>query len=247
MSDEGGIQAYLEATQELSKQVIRKQLSQLKEISRRMAQVVMAGKRIFVFGTGHSHMMMEEAFYRAGGLAAVMPVFCSALMLHENAHLSSDLERRPGLAPILLTRYEPQEGEMLFIFSNSGVNQLPVEMALFGKEQGLTTVAVCSLKYSQIAPLSPLGKRLDQVADLTIDNGGEPGDALLQIEGLPWRVGSSSTVIGALIWNCLLVESVEWLLSWQVEPPIFASLNMPGAQEHNQALLNKWGAGNPHL
>jgi uncharacterized phosphosugar-binding protein len=247
MSDIRGILAYLEASQELSKQVIEAQKSQLQEIAQRMAQVISADKRIFVFGTGHSHMMVEEAFYRAGGLAAVTPIFWSPLMIHEDAHLSSDLERRSGLAPKLLARIQPQEGEMLFIFSNSGVNQMPVEMALDGKARNLTVVAICSLKYSRVAPLSPLGKRLDQVADLTIDNGGEPGDALVQVEGLPWRVGSSSTIIGALIWNCLLVECVERLVSSGVEPPVFASLNMPGAQTRNQALLNKWRAVNPYL
>lgn len=227
--------------------MIERQQDQLGEIAEQMAQVIAADKRIFVFGTGHSHMMMEEGFYRAGGLAAVTPIFWSALMLHENAHLSSDLERKPGLAPELLGRYRPVDGEMLFIFSNSGVNLLPVEMALLGKSLHLKVVAVCSVNYSQQAPLSPLGKRLDQVADRTIDNGGEPGDAVIQIDGFPWRVGATSTVIGALIWNCLLVECVKRLVSSGVEPPVFASLNMPGASEHNRTLLKKWGATNPHL
>jgi uncharacterized phosphosugar-binding protein len=246
-NDISGIQTFLEASLELSKRVINTQKGQLQEVAEHMAQAIADDKRIFVFGTGHSHMMVEEAFYRAGGLAAVTPIFWSPVMLHENAQLSSDLERRSGLASLLLARYEPQAGEMLFVFSNSGVNQMPVEMVLRGKEQGLTVVAVCSLRYSQIAPLSPLGKRLDQVADFTIDNGGEPGDALVQIEGLPWRLGASSTIIGALIWNCLLVDCVERLTSSGVEPPVFASLNMPGAKEHNQALLNKWRGTNPHL
>lgn len=246
-SNIGGIQAYLEASQELSEQVITTQTGQLQEIAERMARVIAADKRIFVFGTGHSHMLMEEAFYRAGGLAAVTPIFWPALMLHENADLSSYLERQPGLASRLLAGYKPQRGEMLFIFSNSGVNHLPVEMALCGKAQQLTVVAVCSLRYSRVAPISPVGKRLDQVADLTIDNGGEPGDALLQIEGFPWRVGASSTIIGALIWNCLLVECVQRLASFGVEPPVFASLNMAGADEHNRALINKWRVFNPHL
>ena len=138
-------------------------------------------------------------------------------------------------------------GEMMFIYSNSGVNRLPVEMAIKSKERGLFVIGICSLKYASAAPLSSLGVRLDEVADLTIDNGGGPGDALMAIEGIGWRVGSSSTIIGALIWNCLLVECAERLAASGAELPVFASLNMPGAAEHNQALLEKWRAVNPHL
>ena len=52
-------------------------------------------------------MLAEEAFYRAGGLAAVVPIFSSALMLHQNPALSSRLERTEGLAAVLLDHYRP--------------------------------------------------------------------------------------------------------------------------------------------
>ena len=126
-------------------------------------------------------------------------------------------------------------------------NKVVTEMALEAKARGLYVVAILSQAYAQKAPLSAIGKRLDQVADLTIDNGGEPGDALVQIEGSPWRVGPSSTITGALIWNCLLAECVQRLQAQGAEIPVFASLNMPGAAEHNQALLDKWRPLNPHL
>ena len=80
-----------------------------------------------------------------------------------------------------------------------------------------------------------------------IDNGGEPGDALVKIEGTSWRVGPSSTIIGALIWNCLLTECVQRLQASGAPIPVFASLNMPGAKEHNARLMDKWQELNPHL
>ena len=57
---------------------------------------------IYVFGCGHSHIPAEEAFYRAGGLANVAPVFYESLMLHEGAAESSRLEKQPGLAQEVL-------------------------------------------------------------------------------------------------------------------------------------------------
>ncbi|WP_442185466.1 SIS domain-containing protein, partial [Rhizobium leguminosarum] len=50
-------------------------------------------KRVYVFGTGHSHMLAEEVHYRAGGLALTVPVLVGSAMLHEGAVISSVYER----------------------------------------------------------------------------------------------------------------------------------------------------------
>jgi uncharacterized phosphosugar-binding protein len=244
---ENGMEGYFQVITALQKSVIASQGVVMHAAAKQMAATIKGNGRIFIFGTGHSHMMAEEAFYRAGGLASAVPIFSSAVMLHEKPSFGSHLERTGGLAEALLEAYQVQPGEMILIYSNSGVNRLPVEMAIKSKEGGLFVVGVCSMKYAEVAPLSSLGVKLDEVADLTIDNGGEPGDALMVIEGTNWRVGSSSTIIGALIWNCLLSECVDQLAESGAELPVFASLNMPGAAEHNQALLEKWRAVNPHL
>jgi uncharacterized phosphosugar-binding protein len=98
-----------------------------------------------------------------------------------------------------------------------------------------------------VAPLSPIGKRLFEVADFEIDNGGVPGDGIIPLEGTAWNVSPSSTVINALIWNCLLTETVFLLQQRGVEVPLIASLNMKGAAGHNQAVLDKWRKVNPYL
>ena len=173
-----GVDRYFEAIRDLQSHVIDTQRELIIRVATVMADTISRDGRIFVFGTGHSHLLAEEGHYRAGGLAPVVPILSSALMLHEGAILSGQLERTSGLAAPLLERYQPRAGEMIFIFSNSGVNQVPVEMALAAKEHGLIVAAVCALKYARVAPLSPLGKRLCDVADYAIDNGGEPGDSL---------------------------------------------------------------------
>lgn len=246
-----GIDQFLHTIQALQTQVIETQRDVLDQVAGQMLDAVRRNQRIFIFGTGHSHMMAEEAFYRAGGLAAAVPIFMTDLMLHENADLGSRLERTPGIARILLDLYQVQPGEMLFVFSNSGVNHMPVEMALLAKERGLTVVGVCSLAYARVAPLSALGKRLDEAADYVIDNLGIPGDGLVALDGSDWRVGPGSTILGALIWNGLASEVVYRLNALGDIPPadlpVYASFNMRGAAEHNQGLLKKWGAINPHL
>jgi uncharacterized phosphosugar-binding protein len=79
-----GIESYYSSITALEKRVIDTQTPELERIARAMADTIAQDKRIFVFGTGHSHMLIEEAFYRAGGLACVVPIFSSAFMLHEN-------------------------------------------------------------------------------------------------------------------------------------------------------------------
>lgn len=239
-TDFSGITDYLKAIQELQAQVIDSQRTLLCQVAAQMALVIQQNARIFIFGTGHSHMLAEEGFFRAGGLAAVTPIFIPALMLHENPAFSSQLERTPGFAKLILDRYEPRSGEMIFVFSNSGVNQMPVELATEAHLRGLVVVSVCSKEYARVAPLSAIGKRLDEVADFAIDNGGKPGDALVPIPGSTWRTGPSSTIINALIWNGLVVETVLRLQAAGQEIPLIASLNLSGAAEHNEKLLTKW-------
>jgi len=241
------LDAYLQAVRELQSRVIEQQRDVLLEIAGRMAETTRRDQRIFLFGTGHSHLLAEEGFYRAGGLANVVPILTEHLMLHHLPSLGSRLERTPGLADLILQRYAPESGEMLFVFSNSGVNRLPVEMALQARERKLFVVGVSSFAYARQAPLSGLGVRLDESVDLALDNGGMPGDALLALENFSWRVAPSSTIIGSLFWNCLVAETARLLLESGTTPPIFASLNVAGAAEHNQALLEKWRPRNIHL
>jgi len=242
-----GITHYLTAIQDLQRRVIDTQVEDLDQVVTRMLETVRSGKRIFIFGTGHSHMMAEEAFYRAGGLAAAVPIFVTDLMLHENPDLGSRLERTPGIAAILLDQYQCQAGEMLFVYSNSGVNHLPVEIAILARQRGLVVVGICARAYAQVAPLSALGVRLDESVDFIIDNLGVPGDGLVPLDGSDWRVGPSSTILGAFIWNALITEVLTRLQAAGEEVPVYASFNMRGASAHNKALLQKWGSLNPHL
>ena len=238
---------YLRAINELQTRVVEDQRASLIQVAEKMAETTKRNQRIFLFGTGHSHLLAEEGFYRAGGLANVVPILSEHFMLHHLPELGSRLERTPGLAELILDRYIPVAGEMLFVFSNSGVNHLPVEIALRGRELGMFVVSISSLAYARQAPLSDLGMRLDQAVDLALDNGGIPGDALLELPDFPWRVAPSSTVIGALLWNCLISETARLLLASGIEPPIFVSINVQGAVEHNQALLKEWRPRNIHL
>jgi uncharacterized phosphosugar-binding protein len=230
-----GIDAYFRTVADIQQRVLETQRPVMTAVAGRMADVILAGGRVFVFGTGHSHMLAEEGYARAGGLMSVVPIFYTALMLHESIPLSAKVERTPGLAPDLLDRSGIRAGEILFVYSNSGVNHLPVEMALEAKKRGVTTVTVGSISFARVAPLSSIGRRLADVCDFAIDNGGVPGDGAVDVPGNPWKVGPTSTVIGALVWNALVVEASHLIQRARGDAPVTVSFNHPGYADFAKA------------
>ena len=153
-----GIRTYYEQIRQVQAQIVETQMDVLIAVARKMAEVLLAERRIFTFGTGHSHMLAEESYYRAGGIASAVPMFTPMiLMLHESARMSSQVERMPELAIALIDEYEPRAGEMLFVYADSGVNGLPVQLAIEAHQRGVTVVGVCSLKYTALAPVSKVG------------------------------------------------------------------------------------------
>jgi len=205
-----------------------------------------AGDRlIYLFGTGHSHMLAEEGHYRAGGLACIVPVLSATVMLHEGAVAGSRLERTSGLADIVLSRYAIGAGDVLVVFSNSGVNAVPVEAARVGRARGATVIAVTSQDYSRAVANGR--ERLADVADIVIDNRAPPGDALIELVPGGLRAAPISTVIGAAILNALCVEVAARLVAAGGDAPVYVSANMPGSAERNAALVARYRGRNPHL
>lgn len=195
---------------------------------------------VFTFGTGHSHILAEEIFYRAGGLARVCPILEDALMLHKAAARSSRFERAPGLAKLLLDDVDAvKEGGVMFLFSNSGCNTVAIDMAELARERGLSTVCITNMTHSQaMTSRHPEGKKLYQVCDVVIDNGGCLGDAAVDVDGV--QTGATSTVIGAMIMQAIVTRAIQICHERGVSPEVFSSGNVQGGDEANAAYVAKY-------
>ena len=68
-SGHGAGKQYLEAALDRLEWVLRAQHEQIAAAGAAVAKAIAAGGWWFLFGTGHSHMLAEEAFYRAGDSA----------------------------------------------------------------------------------------------------------------------------------------------------------------------------------
>ncbi|WP_092499724.1 SIS domain-containing protein [Faunimonas pinastri] len=239
-----GMKAYLADAAGRVATVVDGQEDAFEAAAAALVRTIRDDRLVYVFGTGHSHMMAEEGHYRAGGLACVVPVLASTVMLHEGAVAGSALERTPGLAAIVLSRYAIGAGDVMFVFSNSGVNAVPVEAAHIGRERGATVIAVTSEIYSRAAANGR--ERLAEVADIVLDNKGPAGDAVVDLGG-GLRTAPISTVVGAAILNGLLAEAAQRLTAAGEDVPVYISANMPGAAERNSELVERFRSRNPHL
>ena len=121
---------------DLLKELEEKEIENINKASIIMFDAMKEEKVVHIFATGHSHMFAEEMFYRAGGLVQINPILEPALMQHEGAVRSTQLERLTGLAKILYSGLDVKEGEPFIIVSNSGINSVPVEMAEIVREKG---------------------------------------------------------------------------------------------------------------
>lgn len=227
--------------------VLRTQRLAIETAGRWVADALAQGGTLWTAGTGHSHLLALEPFYRAGGLAKVAPLLDEALMLHESASASSALEREPGRAAEIAGRYPLRSGDVLLVVSSSGRNAVPIELALLARERGLRTIGLVSRRHAEAAPARHPAGRLGDVVDLALDTCGVVGDAAVTLPGLAQAVGPTSTITGAFVVNAVAVHAAEALLARGITPEVYASANAPGGEAHNAALVGRHRGALPHL
>jgi uncharacterized phosphosugar-binding protein len=237
---------YATRVQTLLGAAVDEELPAVRDAAALVADAWTAEGVFYVFGSGHSHMFGEEAFYRAGGAVRVCPILRPAHMLHEGAVHSTVLERQSGHAEAVLDGYRLDgDRDVMLIVSNSGANPLPLDVARAVKDRGLPLIAITSRRYA--AAIDRPGPRLHDLADVIVDNHCPPGDALVELgPGLP-AAGPSSTVVGMTLLNAIIVEALGIQLRRGQTPEVFMSANMPGAAEHNSESARRMADLVPHL
>ncbi|WP_116104100.1 sugar isomerase domain-containing protein [Amycolatopsis thermalba] len=212
---------------------------------RRAAGLVLAAVRadalVFTGGAGHSLASVAETFYRAGGLACVYPLYHPDLLPLHGAATSTAAERRSGLADEVLAERAPGPDDVVFVFSNSGVNPYPVELA---EAAGAPVVAVTSRASVEAAPRRAHSTLLEQ-ADVVLDTGVRPGDAAFP-EDDPRTVALSS-LLNVYLWNEVLAHVVTTAAQEGVEVPLWRSSNVEGGDAANVALLDHYRPRVPAL
>ncbi len=185
------------------------------------------GHIIHVFGAGHSSLLAQEVFFRAGGLVPVRPVLDAALHFENGVIESTEFERRVESAGELAKNANFEAGDAGIVISNSGRNALPVEMALQMRGAGMKVIALTNLRQSQqTRSFHPSGKRLFEVVDAVLDNHCPIGDAAVRVPGVPCAMGPATTIAGAAILNAVFIQAAAELASAGRPAAVFTSVNV---------------------
>lgn len=231
---------YFKEVSRVLAQVTATQEGAVERAAQAVADALTTDGMIYAFGTGHSHMLAEELFYRAGGLARVYPILDTPLMLHVNASRSSQMERLSGYAHTLLENGPKlKPGDVLFLFSNSGRNAVPLELATEARELGVTTVCITNLNHSsQVTSRHASGKKLYELCDIVIDNCGCVGDAAIAVGDQ--ICGPTSTAVGAAILQAIVCGAVEKVQARGLKPEVFVSGNLDGGEAVCESYIEKY-------
>lgn len=193
------------------------------------------GGLLYVFGSGHSHVIAEEVYVRAGGLIQARIIMPHELTIDLDMDKSTLMERTDGLAEIIFATTKIRRDDVLIIVSNSGRNAVPVQMALGAKRRGIFTIALTNLAHSRsVESRDKSGKKLYECCDLVLDSCGPRGDALITPPGKSCAVAPVSTIAGALVMEAMVCAVVEKMLADGCEPPVYQSANLDGNDDANR-------------
>lgn len=240
-------QEYLKQVEEVLFKVRETQKDKIEEAAGMVADSLAKDGMLYVFGCGHSHMIGEDLFYRAGGTVPICAMLDSDLMLHGGAVKSSHYERMSGLAKPIFDRYCLTQKDVMLIVSTSGINSVPVEMAMCAKEKSIPVLAIVSMAYAKDKSRHMSGKKLHDVADIVLDNGVCHGDASVSIGDSGIKVGPISTISACMIAQSIIVQADENMWNKGVMPPVYVSGNLPDGMEKNQAMIDRYMPRIKHL
>jgi uncharacterized phosphosugar-binding protein len=230
--------AYFEVLHQLLELVERTQMEQITAAAHMFAACVAGRGMIHTFGSGHSHIIAEESFHRAGGLAAINPMLDPNLTSFGTLSASL-LERVEGYGKVLVSSFDVRSGEVVVVVSNSGINAVPIEVAVESRNIGAKVVALTSVKeYAGIPSRHSSGKKLAEVADIVVDSCVPRGDAAVSVDGI--RAGPTSTAVCSAIFNSIIVETARVLNDTDSRPPILLSGNLSDASTVNSELMNEF-------
>ena len=206
------------------------------------ARTILAGRMVHVFGSGHSRMMVEEMWPRYGSFPGFNPLVELSLSFHNlvvganGQRQAMFLENVSGLAEQILRNFDLSGGDdSALIISSSGCNVVPIEMAEGFQKRGVPVVAIISRRHSEASTSKDArGKKLQDFAEIVLDTGAPPGDAMVHVPGLDTPVAPGSTIGGALLVNCIKAEVAARLTAAGQPPRVLTGSVLVGAERSEE-------------
>jgi uncharacterized phosphosugar-binding protein len=200
---------------------------------------------IHLFGCGHSGLVTEDVFWRAATLANVHAIFEGSVAGINEVTKTSHLERVEGLGGIMVDYQRIAPPDTMICISNSGNNAVTIDVAIAAKKRGVPVIVLTNVEYSDyLTTHHSSGKKLKDYADVVVDNCSLIGDAAVKMEGLPVKVGVTSTIPAVFLLNAILTQACENLLEQGLTPDVYynghLAREMEDVKEHNDRLVDKY-------
>jgi uncharacterized phosphosugar-binding protein len=219
------------------------ELDAIERAAELFARTIVADGLVHVFGSGHSRMNTEEMFPRIGSFPGFHPIAELAISNHvgvvgpNGLRQAMFLEKVDGFGRVILQQIKFHAGDAFLIFSSTGINGVVIEVALYAKAMGLPVVAVTSLEHTGASDSRhPSGRKLAEVADIVIDNASPAGDAAVDIEGLPFPVGPTSSIGAIAVVNMVKSRTAERMVELGTPPVVLTSPHFVGQSEGAEQL-----------
>mgnify|MGYP002517002812 CR=1 FL=1 len=113
------------------------------------------------------------------------------------------------------------------------------------KKAGAKIIAVSSHHWQEEIPADyelrhSSGKNLFDLADVCIDDYNPVGDTVVRLPGFETPIAPVSNLTDMYIAHRLEIETARLCLESGIEPPMWRSANVPGGDEFNRALIEKY-------
>ena len=211
-----------------------------------MADAIADDRLIHIYGGGgHTTLPVGEMFFRAGGLANIDPVMEPALSVFNQALKYLELERTVNFGASIVKYYQLKPGDVMIIFHNIGINPATIDAADEAKKAGAKIIAVSSSHWQNEIPEDhfirhPSKKNLFDFADVKIDDFNPVGDAAVKVPGFDTPIAPISNIVDFYIAHLLEIKTVAECVRRGITPPVWSSANVPGGDEKNTALIEKY-------
>src|SRR5207237_8265059 len=117
-----------------------------------MAEAIEAGVLLRIFGTGHSRLLAEEIFFRAGGLAPTDAILEDSVSGYHDVSKSELTERLEGYGQLIVEHRRLAAPDVLIIVSQSGRNAVPIDVASAARARGVRTIGITSIAHATSQP-----------------------------------------------------------------------------------------------
>ena len=126
---------YYDAVSRILARIHTHELASIQQAGARFADAIAGGRRVYLFGSGHSVIPVMDVFPRYGSFVGFYPLYDPRLMWSNvigpaGARELLWIERREGYVAQFLQSYPMGSGDCLLVFSHGGLNAAPIEAAV---------------------------------------------------------------------------------------------------------------------